>query len=107
MTKRLTPLALIAMMLLSGCAGMRARAGSVNLHAGIPVAVTGNVDPAAGTGETVATDTETGTELLAFGFRINMPAIVAATMRAIRNVVPELTTMVLGADAAPVATPGS
>lgn len=83
----------------TGCAGLQARAGSASFNAGIPVTVSGAVTPAAGTGEAEVVDVETGETLVAFGVRVNTPAVVSAGIRAIRRMVPELIAMVLGRSA--------
>ena len=41
-------------------------------------------------------DTETGEQLIGIGLAVNIPGIINAGLRAVRNFVPELFSMILG-----------
>lgn len=96
MTKLLVPVVLVT-VLATGCAGLQARAGSASFNAGIPVAVSGAADAAGGVADGALVAEDTGDELIAVGFRLNTPAVIAAGFRALRNLMPEAMAVLLGA----------
>lgn len=72
----------------SGCAGLQLQAGSAKFNAGVPVEVSGVVDPVAGSADATLVDEGTGAPLVSFGVRVNMPAVFGAAYRAIAGVIP-------------------